>query len=154
MQTKYGEGERFRVVKEGARFEGLLLFGEQSISGWSRNIKPGEVLTCLGWKEVHVFGACVAGIMWTGLKVPDNAMVMQVWPFESLFRPFPLEGLLEPYVDPDDEDEVSKIIEQMNAPREEEIEDGTIVDLTSHLPEITRIAKHEDEDELVDISHL
>ena len=113
----YVEGRRFRVVKEGARFEGLLLFGEASMSGWSRTIQRGEILTCLGWKEVDVFGTHIAGIMWDGPKVPDNAMVMQVWPFESLFRPYPLTGFLEPYEEPVEEPEPT-------------IEEEEVVDLT------------------------
>ncbi len=84
QSTKYREGQRYRVMREGARFEGLLIFGEQSLSGWSRRITKGETLTCLGWQETNVLGVDIAGIMWAGLKVPGNAVVMQVWPFESL----------------------------------------------------------------------
>ena len=123
IKELYAEGRQFRVIKEGARFEGLLLFGEQSMSGWSRTIKPGEIVTCLGWREIEVFGTHVAGVMWTGPSVPDNAMVMQIWPFESLFRPFPMTGVLEPYVEPQEEEEL------VLAPAEEEEE---IVDLTDY----------------------
>lgn len=131
----YVEGRRFRVVKEGARFEGLLLFGETSMSGWSRKILSGELVTCLGWQEIDVFGTHIAGIMWTGSKVPDNAMVMQIWPFESLFRPFPMTGVLEPYVEPPEEDELETLVEAMITPWPEEIpeeEEEEIVDLTSY----------------------
>lgn len=147
--TKYEEGERFRVIKEGARFEGLLLFGEQSISGWSRHIIQGEVLTCLGWKEVQVFGTNVAGVMWTGLKVPDNAMVMQIWPFESIFRPFPLRGLLEHVQDPDSEADL--VFERISKPAPEEIDEGHIVDLTSYLP-LTERAKVDND--IVDLTGM
>jgi hypothetical protein len=145
----YVEGRRFRVVKEGARFEGLLLYGEQSMSGWSRKILPGEILTCLGWQEVQVFGTHVAGIMWTGQKVPDNAMVMQVWPFESLFRPFPMRGVLEPYVEPP-ADELEVMVDHMITPWPEEIDDGETVDLTEHYGPVTA-APDEDEEEIVDL---
>lgn len=131
----YVEGRRFRVIKEGARFEGLLLFGEASMSGWSRKILSGELVTCLGWQEIDVFGTHIAGIMWTGSKVPDNAMVMQIWPFESLFRPFPMTGVLEPYVEPPEEDELETLVEAMITPWPEEIpeeEEEEIVDLTKY----------------------
>lgn len=148
MQTEklYVEGRRFRVIKEGARFEGLLLYGEQSMSGWSRKILPGEILTCLGWQEVEVFGTHVAGIMWTGPKVPDNAMVMQVWPFESLFRPFPMRGVMEPYVEPaeDEEPELAPDLE----------EDDDIEDLTEHLPAVLKAlatSLKDEEEEIVDL---
>ena len=151
QSTKYQEGQRYIVTRDGARFEGLLLFGEQSMSGWSRKITKGETLTCLGWREVHVFGADIAGIMWTGLKVPTNAMVMQVWPFESLFRPFPLEGLLQRVLDIDDEDYVPPT---EPAPTLAEIDEGHVVDLTNHLEPIARKPEPVESDEPVDLTHL
>jgi hypothetical protein len=155
--TDYIEGRKFRVVREGARFEGLLLHGEQIISGWSRRISQGEVLTCLGWKSVDAFGATLKGVMWTGAKVPYSAIVMQIWPFESIFRPYPLSGLLERVVDPDDEDadwiERSKeaVKQELHLePKLEEIDDGEEVDLTAHLP-VIQMPKP-DPDEVVDLS--
>jgi len=143
----YTEGRRFRVAKEGARFEGLLLHGEQTIAGWSRRISLGEVLTCLGWKSVDALGVSLKGVMWTGAKVPDSAIVMQIWPFESIFRPYPLTGYLVPYIDPDDEEAVAKELATM--PSLDQIEDGVEVDLTSHLP---IIEKKPVSDEVVDLS--
>lgn len=150
MAQKYEAGQRFRVVREGARFEGLLLFGEQSVSGWSRRITKGEILTCLGWKTAHVFGTQVTGVMWTGAKVPDNAMTMQIWPFESLFRPQPLPGLLEPYVEPETFED--KIVDSMSQPLEEAIDDGHVVDLTQHLPVLDLPAIDEGDDGVVDLT--
>lgn len=153
MEKEYVAGSQYRVLKDGARFEGLLLFGEQSISGWSREIKQGEILTCLGWKEAHVFGTDIAGVMWTGVKVPDNAMVMQIWPFESLFRPIPLKGLLGPYEVPKDELGELQELTEIETPREEEIDEGHVVDLTSHLPELQQVTKKSEEsDEPVDLT--
>jgi hypothetical protein len=167
----YIEGRKFRVMKEGARFEGLLLHGEQTISGWSRRISQGEVLTCLGWKTVDAFGAAFRGVMWTGLKVPDSAIVMQIWPFESIFRPYPLAGLLRREIDPDDEDAMAELaaeaergydpvqMKQVERPLElaappapslDEIDDGEEVDLTNHLPIIEK--PKPDEEEIVDLS--
>lgn len=153
---KYVEGDRYRVLKDGGRFEGLLLFGEQNISGWSRNIKAGEVLTCLGWREVHALGVNMAGIMWTGAKVPENAVVMQFWPFESLFRPIPMSSYLERLPDEEELAKLSleeKLTQAMMAPVEpslEEIDDGHIEDLTNALPEIKRPVA--DPDEIVDLT--
>lgn len=146
----YVEGRRFRVVKEGARFEGLLLFGEASMSGWSRKILKGELVTCLGWQEIDVFGTHIAGIMWTGSKVPDNAMVMQIWPFESLFRPFPMTGVLEPYEEPAEDDELEQIVQSAITPWPEEIEDGDTVDLTSDW--IAPKKEETEEEEIVDLT--
>lgn len=146
-ENKYSEGDKFRVLKDGGRFEGLLLFGEQNISGWSRNIKAGEIITCLGWREVHALGVNMAGIMWTGAKVPENAVVMQFWPFESLFRPIPMSSYLERIPD---EEELAQTLATLPQPTLEEIDDGHIEDLTGHLPEI--IGKPADDDELVDLT--
>lgn len=151
IKELYAAGRQFRVIREGARFEGLLLFGEASMSGWSRTIKPGEILTCLGWQEVDVFGTHIAGVMWTGMKVPDNAMVMQVWPFESLFRPYPMTGVLEPYVEPGPELE-EMLIEAMKTPLPEAIEDGETVDLTNHLVPLKAAPVVEEEDEILDLT--
>lgn len=150
IKELYAEGRQFRVIKEGARFEGLLLFGEASMSGWSRTINPGEILTCLGWKEVDVFGAHVAGVMWTGPKVPDNAMVMQIWPFESLFRPYPMTGVLEPYVEPE-EDEEPEFAPIHGQPVTLPEEDDDIEDLTTFMP-APKPEPIEEEEEIVDLT--
>lgn len=161
--AEFKEGEKYRVVREGARFEGLLLFGEASISGWARNITAGEVITCLGWKTVPVFGTEISGVMWTGLKVPDNALVLQFWPFESLFRPQPLGSYIERFYDSDDEDMPEGWVPtDLTAPTLDQIDEGHIEatvdaeefeDLTSHLPVITP-RKVENPDEVVDLTAL
>ena len=140
----YVEGRQFRVVKEGARFEGLLLFGEASMSGWSRKILRGELVTCLGWQEIDVFGTHIAGIMWTGSKVPDNAMVMQIWPFESLFRPFPMTGVLEPYEEPVEDEEFADLI------AEETAEQEAFEDLSNYFGEHPEELQ-KDEEEVLDL---
>lgn len=149
---RYAEGDKFRVLKDSGRFEGLLLFGEQNVSGWSRNIKAGEVITCLGWREVHALGVNLAGIMWTGVKVPENAVVMQFWPFESLFRPIPMASYLERM--PDEEEAAwTPSWGPGSIPPEpalEEIDDGHLEDLTQALPEIACPAA--DPDEIVDLT--
>lgn len=147
----YAEGDKYRVLKDGGRFEGLLLFGELNISGWSRNIKAGEIITCLGWREVHALGVDMRGIMWSGVKVPENAVVMQFWPFESLFRPIPMASYLERI--PDEEELGNAAIVHMSTPALDEIDDGHFEDLTQHLPEIIKPVEVNDPDELVDLTN-
>jgi hypothetical protein len=76
---------------------------------------------------------------------------MQIWPFESIFRPYPLDGLLEIYLDPDDDSWQTSALDVMQAlPSIEEIDDGEEVDLTSHLPMIKNVVQVVDE-EVVDL---
>jgi hypothetical protein len=94
----YYTGARFRVIKEGARFEGIVTWGEKHYAGWSRPLEVGEIIECNGWRE----GLAGGGFMeanFTAERVPDNARWVQVWPQASLWRPWPLDGYLEPIGD-------------------------------------------------------
>lgn len=139
----YLAGEQYRVMQPGARLEGFLLHGEELISGWSRGLIVGEVLTCKGWQSVELREMTIRGVQWTGFKVPESAVSMQVWPFDGLFRPFPLEGILGPYVEDSGEDQEALI---------EAIEEGHEVDLTSYLLDTSYLVKSSD-DEVVDLTN-
>lgn len=90
----YVEGASFRVVKEGARLEGLVTFGASAWGGWSRPLRVGEVLLCRGW--LPGWGSdSIPHVQFTGKDVPPNADWVHVWPMSGLWRPYPLEGYLE-----------------------------------------------------------
>lgn len=119
--SNYVAGAKFLVVKPGARFEGLIPHGKFALMGWSRPLAVGEVVTCKGWSDAVGPGMSMRVLNFDGAKVPEAAIVMQIWPFESLFRPYPLYGLLEP-LDVDLTD-----LETTNQPVK--IDDGEVVDL-------------------------
>lgn len=95
VRALYQPGKQFRVVKPNARLEAILLFGESSWAGWSRPLREGQILTCTGWKE-GMGGNGFEEVNFTAPGVPENAQWCQVWPMSGLFRPFPMEGYLEP----------------------------------------------------------
>lgn len=88
----YVEGRQFVVVREGARFEGILEHGK-FWSGWSRKLHLGEVITCEGWKRG--LETEQEGVNWTAPRVPDELLWCQVWPINGLFTPWPLPGFLK-----------------------------------------------------------
>lgn len=93
------EGRHFKVVKPNARLEAILQFGPELISGWSRPLQVGEVLTCAGWRMGMDCGpGCVPQleVNWHHRFLPPNAQWAQVWPMAGLFLPFPMPGFLEP----------------------------------------------------------
>lgn len=94
-RSLYTEGARFRVIQEGARFEGMVQFGS-SWSGWTRNLKVGEIVTCLGWRPGWAEAGEFKQPNFTGEKVPDNASYVTIWPKAGLFFPWPFDGFLEP----------------------------------------------------------
>lgn len=100
----YREGRRFRVVKEGARLEGIVTFGTGGTSwaGFSRHLKVGELVQCLGWKPM--MGTPSEGAMFESDSTPPNAVWSMVWPMNGLFQPFPMDGYLqwEPSADDDE----------------------------------------------------
>lgn len=103
-KATFKEGNRFRVVREGARLEGLVYFGETTWSGWSRNLEVGEIVTCTGWQPAwNAEHVSVANF--TAENVPPNARWCSVWPIAGLFLPWPMPGFLEP-LDTNDEEGV------------------------------------------------
>lgn len=90
----YVQDRRFQVVRWGARFEGIVQFGENAWAGWSRPLELGEVITCDGWKPG--MGGGPEGVNWTAPRVPEGILWCQVWPMHGLFTPWPMEGFLRP----------------------------------------------------------
>lgn len=88
----YVQDRRFQVMKPNARFEGILLFGEDQWAGWSRPLQMGEIITCEGWKPG--IDNTPEGVNWSARRVPDNALWVQIWPMQGLFTPWPMDGLL------------------------------------------------------------
>jgi hypothetical protein len=94
QRASFVEGARFRVIKPGARLEGMVFFGETTWSGWSRNLEVGEIVTCRGW----IPGWQTSDVMvadFTAEKVPDNAKWVSVWPLAGMWKPYPALGYLE-----------------------------------------------------------
>lgn len=101
-RKQFREGNRFQVVREGARLEGLVFFGETTWSGWSRNLEVGEIITCTGWQPAwNAEHVSVANF--TAENVPPTARWVAVWPLAGLFLPWPMPGFLEP-LDSNDEE--------------------------------------------------
>lgn len=88
----YVPGRKFMVVRDIARFEGIVAHGEKFWSGWSRPLRVGEVITCEGWKPG--MDTEQEGVNWRARRVPENALWCQVWPPQGLFTPWPMDGLL------------------------------------------------------------
>lgn len=88
----YVADRKFVVIREGARFEGILEHGK-FWSGWSRSLQLGEVITCEGWKRG--LETDQEGVNWTAKRVPDELLWCQVWPINGLFTPWPLPGYLK-----------------------------------------------------------
>jgi hypothetical protein len=99
---QFKEGRRFRVIREGARLEGLVFFGSTTWSGWTRALEVGEIVTCNGWVD----GFNTPGIRvvtFAADRVPDNTEWVSVWPLASLWKPYPAEGYLELIEENEDE---------------------------------------------------
>lgn len=90
-------GRRFKVIKEGARLEGIVTFGDHAWAGYAKTLQVGEIVTCNGWREGMSGGAEEANF--TAAGVPWNALWVQVWPQDGLWRPWPMDGVLEPLDD-------------------------------------------------------
>lgn len=103
-RTLYREGRKFRVLRDGARLEGIVTFGTGGTAwaGFSRVLKVGDVITCLGWKPM--MGTPQEGVNFESDTTPENAVWSTVWPLNGLFQPFPMEGFLE-WVPSADDDE-------------------------------------------------
>lgn len=95
----YVAGRQFRVLRPGARLEGILVFGSGLISGWSRPLLQGEVITCAGWRPGMIVEPGLTPqpeVNWDHRFLPANAQWCQVWPMAGLFLPWPMPGYLEP----------------------------------------------------------
>ena len=91
----YAAGKLFRVIKPGARLEGIVQFGKVK-AGYAESLEVGDIIEATGWRE----GLCGGGVMEANFRTegsPDNALWLQFWPFQSLWSPWPLKGWLEEY---------------------------------------------------------
>ncbi|AWN07818.1 hypothetical protein HOT31_gp148 [Microbacterium phage Hendrix] len=89
----YVADRKFAVVREGARFEGIVEHGKYW-SGYSRPLELGEVIVCEGWKPG--MDTDQEGVNWTGARMPEGTLLWcQVWPINGLFTPWPLPGYLK-----------------------------------------------------------
>jgi len=106
----YREGRRFRVAVDFARLEALIYFGQpredgfQAWAGWSRPLRQGEIVTCLGWSEAYQH-AHVLTAVFDAEGVPDGARYTAIWPLNGLWQPYPMSGVLEPLEDEEDDGE-------------------------------------------------
>lgn len=92
-EQKWAAGKKFRVVKEGARLEGIVTFGDSAWAGYSKALQVGDEITCNGWR-IGMDGQTEEA-NFTADGVPWNALWIQFWPMSGLFRPWPMEGYLE-----------------------------------------------------------
>jgi len=97
----YVPGARFTVVKEGARAEALIFFGETNWAGWSRNLQVGEVVELVDWRKGWNSEALVPQF---AIPRPPHGDVrwLTIAPVAGLFRPYPHPGFLEPYDEGDE----------------------------------------------------
>lgn len=91
---QYVAGARFRVVREGARLEGIQLFGEKAWAGFAKDLSVGDVVICNGWRTG--MDGETREVNFTAQGVPWAAQWVQVWPQAGLWKPWPLPGTLEP----------------------------------------------------------
>lgn len=94
QSQQYVVGARFRVVREGARLEGIQLFGEKAWAGFASNLRVGDIVVCTGWKTG--MDGETREVNFTAQGVPWQAKWVHVWPQAGLFQPWPLPGTLEP----------------------------------------------------------
>jgi hypothetical protein len=58
----YKKGQRYRVIREGARLRGMQPVGPHTQQGWRRELEVGDVITCLGTSMT--FGDGVPAVKW------------------------------------------------------------------------------------------
>jgi hypothetical protein len=111
----YRKGTFWVVVEPNVRVEAMCHYGQASNggaiwSGWSRRTPVGTVLECIGWRRFRKDGLVAPQFVYP--ELPHEARYSQVWPMDSVFRPWPLEGILEPVLiwnpDTDDIEEYNK----------------------------------------------
>lgn len=62
MSTTYEAGKRYRVIKEGARLEGMKPVAPYCQQGWSQDLHVGDVITC--GRTSMTFGDGVPALKW------------------------------------------------------------------------------------------
>lgn len=95
----YRRGTRWRVVGVNVRIEAMCHYGSGANgtaiwSGWSRVLPVGTVVECIGWRRFRKDGLVAPQFVYPGL--PAEAKWSTIWPTDSIWRPWPLGGILEP----------------------------------------------------------
>jgi hypothetical protein len=105
----YRRGTHWRIVGENVRIEAICNYGTTDKplrSGWARVLPVGTIVECIGWRKYQ--GTVAPQFIYPGL--PDEAVYSTIWPHDSVFRPWPLTGMLEevspeiPTTDPEAEE--------------------------------------------------
>ncbi|MET0886198.1 MAG: hypothetical protein ABWX92_07080 [Mycetocola sp.] len=98
----YQQDRKFRVVKQGARLEGIVHFGSGNAwAGFSRHLKVGDVVTCTGWKPG--MGTPSEVVNFDCATSPEDVIWSMMWPMQGLFTPYPMDGYLVPIPDGDED---------------------------------------------------
>lgn len=95
----YSRGSRWRVVAENVRMEMMCHYGANAngtplYSGQSLLLPAGTELECIGWRRFRKGGMVAPQFTFDGL--PAETIWSTVWPKDSVFRTWPLTGILEP----------------------------------------------------------
>ena len=102
-RRRYTPGAQFRVVKEGARLEALIFFGETNWAGWSRNLEVGEIVELIDWRPGWNTPDTLVTQFAARTRMPHgDARWVTIAPVAGLFRPYPHPGFLEPIDEGDD----------------------------------------------------
>lgn len=102
----FTDGQQFRVIADGARMEGMVPYGPADKvvwAGWSRRLLVGEIVVCNGWR-LGWDQSTVECANFTANGVPENAGWINIWPQSGMWRPYPMDGFLEPIHEGDDND--------------------------------------------------
>jgi hypothetical protein len=95
--STYEAGQKYRVIREGARLTGMVPVAPYCQQGWSKQLHVGDVITCAGsgmtfgdgvpalkWKDEDgewLANDCtfqpVQGGMWSG-QIPEDGYLQQV----------------------------------------------------------------------------
>jgi hypothetical protein len=94
----YRRGTWWIVRGENVRIEAMCNYGAGANghmiwSGWSRRVEPGTVLECIGWRRFRKDGLVAPQFVYP--ELPHEARWSTVWPTDSVFRSWPLTGMLE-----------------------------------------------------------
>ncbi len=98
----YVPGAKFRIVKEGARLEALVFFGDTNWAGWSRNLRVGELVELVDWRRGWNADEPVPQFAAAERMPHGDARWITIAPTAGLWRPYPHPGFLEPYDEGDD----------------------------------------------------
>lgn len=94
----FRKGTHWRVVAEGVRMEGMAHFGKGANgadiwSGIAVRLPVGTIIECIGWRRFRKDG--MVAPQFTHPSLPAETRWSTVWPKDSVWRPWPLAGILE-----------------------------------------------------------